>query len=733
MRNLLGRLHARPDADLAMIAEFWRVPPVRDRPSLIGAIVRAANDPRAGRDAWDRLDPIERAMIRELSLAAAEADGPTLVDLASRLDTDEASAHAIASQLYHFGLLTREGDDGPLPVGTSPRLFLPREVASLFRRVQDEIDIGDLSDTPLPALLGLLDDAEIEAAAAVWGISVLPGLRGREELGRRLLRQLGESERVDKFTSSLRHDASRLWQRVREAPGSQAVPLSLAAADAGLAGDEPRTAGRLRQALADLESSLLLWHTYRPDGQRWLFVPEAIRSPRPPPAPVLPPLLPIIAPMVEPPPWRPPFALAWDLLTLLREISLPDAPPWLAGEMPPSRLHRLGDRLWCQDDDLPPTGYLDFLIALALAENLVAESEPGAHLRPRLVLAAGARSWRDRSFAQQQDRLRWWWLASEDWIEGRERGEVQVWGADWRGARRKLLSLLAAEAIALEPGVWYAIDSVAARIAAHDPDLLGGTFTAATARASAGATASTTGAAGAGAGDDDEATRLAAIAAVLLVELKTAFAWFGLVEVADIPGQARAVRVPPSAQPAEASAAAGSPAAVGVNAEGEITLHDPTPLRVWSLSAFAEPVSLGPISRYRLSPTSLTRALAAGFDLDQVTAFLVRQTGQPLPPLLVATLAEWAHGYRRVRLRAAILLQPDDQDALAALKQLFLKSGVIAHPLADGRLLIEAITPIADLEQFVTARLREAGYAPLSSPSPQPPPSASRRRERHPH
>ena len=65
-------------------------------------------------------------------------------------------------------------------------------------------------------------------------------------------------------------------------------------------------------------------------------------------------------------------------------------------------------------------------------------------------------------------------LAAPEWIEGRERETVVVWGADWRGFRHRLLGRLDE----LEPEAWYPVEGVAAWTAARDPDLLGPTFAA---------------------------------------------------------------------------------------------------------------------------------------------------------------------------------------------------------------------------------------------------------------
>jgi hypothetical protein len=160
---------------------------------------------------------------------------------------------------------------------------------------------------------------------------------------------------------------------------------------------------------------------------------------------------------------------------------------------------------------------------------------------------------------------------------------------------------------------------------------------------------------------------------------------------------------------------AASSAALTVTEQGEIDLARPSPLLVWSLSAFATNESLGETSRFRLSPDSLARALGAGFDLEQVTAFLVRQSGEPLPPELGAQLEAWTRGYRRVRLRRAFLLTPDDKDAVDDLKRALALAGGTIQAHGDGRLLVEFPDAAASEDESVAAlisTLRAAGFTP---------------------
>ena len=705
MRNLLGRLNARPSDDLVRIAAAWGVQlrgagKAGGRHRQVGQLYRALTDRRTVRDVWDRLATEERALVRLLALGRSETGDEaalTVPEIAAGLGLGEAQAHRVAAELYRTGILAREGDDAELPLGSAPRLFLPRELAQLFGRIQDEIEAGDLSGTPLRALLELLDDAELEEAAAIWGLQVIPGLRRREDLSRQILQQIAPG-RIDGVAAKRRSDARKIWERVRREPAGQPVPLAEAAAAAGLSRDDARLDRRLREALAELESSLLVWHTYRPDGSRWLFVPSEIRSPRAVPAPSVPLPNPLPPEAAAPPTWRHPAALAWDLLTVLRAVTSPEAPrpsEHGGGAFPRTWLRGLNRRLWFAGEDVPPPGYLAFLLALAEAECLILSTdEHGRAFEATPVV----RSWRDRGFADQTERLRERWLAAPEWIEGRDRETVVVWGADWRGFRRRFVALLDE----VPPEVWYPVDGVAAWMAARDPDLLGPSFTAATARRAGDET------------DDPATRRRGAVAEIVRVAMEAAPVWFGLVQVADA-GRVRVVRRPPAVPVDDgetASRGAGPPLIVA--ADGTVRLLRPNPVRVWSLSAFADLERLGRESVYRLTAKDTARALAAGFDLDQVIGFLARQSGDALPPEPIAQLRAWARGYGRVRLRRAVVVAPDDPTVLSPLREAIAGAGLTVTPLGEGSLLVElgAESSAVEGEAALTALLRAHGHAP---------------------
>ena len=711
MRNLLGRLNARSPEELGRIAAAWQVPlSGSDKLGQVSRLYRVLTDPRAVRDAWERFAADERALVAALTLGDETA--LTLAELSRQLATPEADVRATATRLYHQGVVAREGDDEPLPVGEAPKLFLPRDLALLFRRVQDEQEAGDLSPTPLRALLVLLDDREIEEAAEAWGIRVIPGLRGRDELARQLLQQTAHADRLARVAGRLTDDAAAIWRRLRDEPAGRPIPLADAVAAAGLDGDDRNQAQRRREALAELEEALLVWHSYRPDGSRWLFVPADLGAPAPgrPEATDVP--RPVADPAVEEAP-RSPHAVAWDLLTVLRALAAPGAPRIHdLDELPRGWARRVNAALWNRGADVPPLGYLHFLVELARAEGVLVGGDPA--IEEPFAVGSAVRVWRDRSFADQTGRLLASWLGCSSWIEGSAREEVDVWGAEWPGFRRKLLARLAA----LDTGSWYDLEQVAGWLAERDPEMLGSTFTVATARNTEVA-------------DDDLASRQAAIAEVAAVSLQTAFVWFGLVDIARVTRQPLLLR--PTA--AGAAQAAGRPIAeeapareiaLDVSAEGEIRLRQPTPLRVWSLSAFADVVELGEESRYRLTEDSVARALAAGFEVVQITAFLAAQSGVPLPAALEQRLAEWSRDYRRVRVSRPIRIAPDERGQVEALERMLSDAGWVVARLGDALFVEprEIGTPSAD-EAALIAGLRDAGYAPLRPSVPAP---ASRRK-----
>lgn len=702
-RNLMGRLNARTPDDLQRIAIYWRVPiPEGDRGRQIGALYRAMTDPRYAREFWANLPDPEREIVREL--AVRDLTGATIDEIADMTGLRPAAAREAAIRLFHGGVLAREGDTQELPIGILPRLFLPREVAGIMRRVQDELDAGDLSGNSLRVILETLDDAELEDAAMRWGLRVIPGQRRRSDLVQQILRQVDQPDRVETIAASQGRLAAAIWTIVRDAapePSAYAETIERAAEHANIAlpRDPARSVAMVLAALGELESSLLVVHTYRRDGSRWLFVPQELAH-QGEKARGLPlrPAQPVSPDRITPDQDVPSYAIAWDLLTLLRDVSTHGAPTWVPGELV-SRTwqRRLNRRLWFAGEDVPPTGYVGFLLYLGLAVDVLVASDqplpPGSDRKAiRPIVTREVRAWTRLGFDAQMARLSGAWIESDLWLEGRERGEIDIWGADWPGLRRRLV-----EAVdGLDSGNWYDVASLATRFAEQQPEILGGTFTAASARALPPGT--------------DE--RTAHIAQAIAIEFQTALTWFGRVRPGRLKVGGLAVR-PTSPAPTRSRLASNGPVIV-LDEEGEITLNAPAPIHIWSLTAFGDAEDLRPVATYRLRQASVARALGHGFDLGQIVAYLEQQSGEPLPGAIEARLRAWTVGYRRVRLQRTVVVTPDVPDQGSDLRDALTAAGLeIAAELPSGGFVV--VVPEGPdgtpHEEALLSALRATGFA----------------------
>ncbi len=728
VRNLLGRLNARSPGDIIRIAERWQIPlSGNDARRHVGALYRAMTDVRAARTFYAHLTPEPAAIVA--SLAVAPSGLRALADIADLVSLPEDATRDAAVWLFYAGVLAREGDRQELPVGATPRLFLPRELEQVFTRVMDEIELGDMRQETVRSLMSILDDGDIEEAARAWGLQVIPGLRSRDQLTEELLRLMDDSDRIKRVSGTLSQDGTALWEAVREASERDGgMVLSDALTETGLLPSGTRSprdaqsAARILQALQDVERRLLVWHSDDNDGRRWLFEPYEVRHPgtRPRTLP-LDPLTPVPGDEVAADPPCHPHALAWDLLTLMRELASHRSPVWQPGD-PLARAwqRQINGRLWFAGEQTPPDGYTGFLLSLALMIGIIepaakpsrSGAEKGA-FRPQATVKM--RSWRSERFSEQTAELRRAWRDHDDWIEGRERDEIEVWGAQWPNVRVKLLDALSS----LEAGIWFRCREVARHLAEQVPGMVGSSFTVASARG----------------GDDRDGSdgRIAKVTQIIVSELETAFRWFGLIE-SGITGagaeRARVIRLTEAGRlaadnfevvPSDEARVAGSELAedapvLTVDDPGVVELLRPAPLHIWSLSAFSDPIALKPHARYELTAPSLGRALGAGFDLDQVITYLRRQSGQPISDAVLSNLRGWTAGYRRVRLRRMVVVQPDEPALLDELESVLQGEGfALGDRLPDGGALRVYLPDtgddVAGAEERLQRALRANGYA----------------------
>ncbi len=694
MRNLMGRLNTRSDEELQRIAVAWLLPgTARDRAALIAQLMRAMTDLRTVRDFWTRRTSEEQDLIAWF-VANGSEQGATIAELTAELGQDDTVVRPVATKLYQAGALATTARQQPMAVGEIPRLFLPRELGQLFARIQDERDAGDISDATPSALLELLDDADIQRAAELWGLESMPGLRTRRELTEGLLELVAYPDRRAAVERKLGWDARRVLATVAELPAGQTVPLSEIAEELELDPSQARTADRLRSALGDLEESLLVWHVWLPDDSRALFQPlwqqvrvAPARDRQQAPAPVS------ASPMGLKP--RHPAALAWDLLTFLR---------WLgAGTVAVAHLssaamrarRRLDAQLWNRGGEEPLPGYLEFLAALADRDNLL--DPPDADTRANRSL----RAWRDRAFDDQTSQLISWWLGATTWIEAQNQEEVVVSGAHWPQFRRRLLVLLPE----LDPERWYRLDDVARWLSHRSADALGDAVQIATARP-------------VDASLDRSTERLSSLEQVVERTLRSGFGWFGLVAFGHIPSIGEVVQITAAGLHAggvgmpETRATSDGPA-IAIHPDLTVTLRIPTPVRVWSLTAFADQIRLEPEADYRITNRSLKRALSAGFRVEDVVTFLERQGGEAMDEGAATQLRAWAETLGRVWLSPALIVAAEQDEETRALR-VPLQAAGLRTTSQPGDLLVEGPEGIsaAALAARVEAVLQEQGKTP---------------------
>lgn len=702
MRNLLGRLLERSPDDLARIARFWGIDlRGRDRHADVSSLYRTMTDIWTARDAWERLSPAGRRIVA--ALHAAGAGGLTLEQVSHTVAESQEDARRELATLYAAGIVSTEraGDAEEIEV-----FFLPREIDMIFGRVDSEASAPSPVGLSIDALLATATYQELEDAATAWGARVIPAMHPRGELVGIVREQLSRPERVERLTTTLSQPARTAFARLKQAGG--VVPLD----DLISPVDVPLAARR--RILRELATPLLLWHAYGEGDppQRLVFLPRAVLQPEPRPVEPAPELRVVEAADIEEAPWVFPFAAAWDLLTLLREVSATQ-PRWRALiESDPALVRRLRRRLWRADPesfDLP-TGYLGFLARIGGMIGVLREDDE------RAAPGDEAARWREGSFAAATQRMIAAWMAAEDWLEGRDRVDVNLWGASWPAVRAILLKALGD----LDEERWIDEAGLIDRLLATEPELLRQVQIAAVGGRRGRATLETPA--------DVQERRAQVLRLVLGTTLETACVWLGLIErghqrATDAP----ALRVTPvgrwiAGRRVEPSLPSLGPAALAVGSNFQVLLYRPTPRRVWALSSFADLESLDRVSTYALTAQSLIRSLSGGVDLAQVVNFLERSSGAPLPQNVAYTLAEWDRGYRRVWLRRAVVLVPEEGEESAPIVAALREAGLDPEELPDGRIALVYDEPDAGERLYTAAAraLRERGFAPLTDPTARP-------------
>lgn len=403
MPTLLGRLMARPAAELAALAAVWDTRlPGRGHAEDVAALYRTMTDSWALRDVLERLTPAAARWLWALAQRGSE-EGSCPPD----------APPAVVAELVGCGLLH------PTPAGAA---VLADETGARLRRLAAERRAGDRTRLPLAALVATLDSGELAAAAERWGLAVAPGSQPRPALEAALLEAVVAPLALEDLLASLDRTDRALYDLLAGRP--------LALAEVRRRSGLPPAA--LRRALRHLHTALLVWESWV-DRERRLFVPAELR-PRPRHGAAS--LAPVAA---EPAGWRHPLALAWDVLAWLRlraraRVALATADP-----IPP------GYPLWFGASPAARAAYLGFLRAAAAGLD-----EPAATDR-----------WAAAPLAEQQAALFTRWRTSEVAWPVAARAAPLLASHDWAALREAMLVVLGE----LAPDAWYLVEALAARVA----------------------------------------------------------------------------------------------------------------------------------------------------------------------------------------------------------------------------------------------------------------------------
>jgi hypothetical protein len=133
----------------------------------------------------------------------------------------------------------------------------------------------------------------------------------------------------------------------------------------------------------------------------------------------------------------------------------------------------------------------------------------------------------------------------------------------------------------------------------------------------------------------------------------------------------------------------------------------PAPANLYTrfqLERFADPLSREPC-RYRLTTSSLGRALTRDIQVDQVLAFLQQASGTQVPTNVAGQLRLWAGRFGQVEIEKVALLRVKSEQVLKELSVLPETRGLLAQILTPSTALVQQ----RDLPRLRRA-LRALGY-----------------------
>lgn len=147
-----------------------------------------------------------------------------------------------------------------------------------------------------------------------------------------------------------------------------------------------------------------------------------------------------------------------------------------------------------------------------------------------------------------------------------------------------------------------------------------------------------------------------------------------------------------------------------------VRVTGPEAIQVWSLLAFAETVSLGSESIFRITGERVRAARSAGFRPDQIVHYMRRQNPEALPDDFDARIADLAESVAGIELTTSLAIDPGPEQSLRDIRALLEANGYVVQ-VSGSRLYITIGTQRAvrmDSER-IHALLESSGFGPVAN------------------
>ncbi len=305
----------------------------------------------------------------------------------------------------------------------------------------------------------------------------------------------------------------------------------------------------------------------------------------------------------------------------------------------------------------PQTERLEFLLHLAARAQLIKIA--GQRLRPDPKYST---DWLRAPGLDELRALFEAWRADPAWSDVQHTSRLQVERAvSLRSDAVAVRAALLAGLRSAVPGAWHTVESLLARVKAESPDFLRTDFDTDYIRDT------TTGEYVRGAAHWEQVE-----GAVLRSMLTGALCWLGLIDLGDEASvfllTARGATLLGLAQDAI------EPAEIdrGFTVRADATIHVSASRRYdrFQLARVADLIAVVKDEyRYRLTPSSLTRANSQKISIEKVLDFLTSTSDQTVPPGLSKAIQRWAAKGTEVKVQRAVIVQVKDAAILKRLQE----------------------------------------------------------------